>query len=258
MKILLLLLLSTLTPLSLSTSLEPLTQCNADNCLRALRRRNISASLFCGTYLAASTITTTATTTRTIYSPVTLPTTTTPLPVPSSANTPLTLLPTLTYATPCTDEPTRLASACPCLLSTSLPTAAIATITVPTATTTIPVCDPALKNNNNGINYIRGTFADLINVSTQRPNNTTDAHQCCTSCYRTPGCLTYSFGFSSGANGTQGAVWPGGMGCALSVAVEGSISGPGVGEVCPFGVYLAFNQRGNEVGLGPCVEHRGI
>ncbi|KAI4103460.1 MAG: hypothetical protein L6R37_003815 [Teloschistes peruensis] len=196
--------------------------------------------------MAPSTLTVTGSTTQTVYSvispsssrPSTTPTTSLPLLNDSFAVTS-----SQPYATPCSSSP-RLSSACACLLSTAPP---IFTTTLPLATTTVPVCDPAA---NDGINYERGQTDDLINTELQRPNNTTDPHQCCASCFRTPGCLTYTLLAPRNMSGS---------GCELSVAVEGSIRGPGISDTCLFGVYQAFNGRASaEVGLGPCVDYRGI
>ncbi|KAL9602169.1 MAG: hypothetical protein Q9219_002033 [cf. Caloplaca sp. 3 TL-2023] len=228
--------LATLSASALSQSLPPnAASCDADNCLRALRRRHTLATPFCSTYIAPSTTTSTQSTTKTIYSIVSPTITTAPVSFTKFESP---LLPTPTYATPCTLT-SRLSSACSCLLSTP---ASILTVTVPEATTTVPVCDPELDY---GIGYATPTFEDLINVQAVYPN-VTGAQQCCATCYETPGCLTYALG---AGNRTQGQ-------CALAVAVEGSINGPGIGEVCPYGVYLAFNGKGKEVGLGPCVDWR--
>ncbi|KAI4091082.1 MAG: hypothetical protein LQ344_004310 [Seirophora lacunosa] len=238
-----------LIPISLSSTLFPRADCNADNCLRALRRNNGSASPFCSTYIAPSTTTITTSTTLTIYSIITPSASLSLPPSPSNSSS---LISTPTYATPCT-SPSRLSSACTCLFS---PTPAVPnlTITVPAASTTIPVCDPALPNG--GITRARGGFADLINVVTQRAN-TTDPLRCCATCYRTPGCLTYELRGRGNATQQQQAVAAGGEVCALAVAGEGSIRGPGAGETCPLGVYEAYNVEGREVGLGPCVDFRG-
>ncbi|KAL8631554.1 hypothetical protein Q9189_002772 [Teloschistes chrysophthalmus] len=239
--------LSYFSLLGSSSSLQPRARCDADNCLRALRRHNISASPFCSTYMAPSTLTVTGSTTQTIYSvispsssrPSTTPTASLPLlndsfPVTSAQP----------YATPCSSTP-RLSSACACLLSTAPP---IYTTTLPLATTTVSICDPTA---NDGINYQRGQTDDLINTQLQRSSNTTDAHKCCATCFGTPGCLTYALLAPRNVSGG---------GCELSVAVEGSLKGPGLSDTCPFGVYEAFNGRASkEVGLGPCVDyHRGF
>ncbi|KAI4171512.1 MAG: hypothetical protein LQ343_004250 [Gyalolechia ehrenbergii] len=237
---LLLLLLTTLISPSLSSSHNSSTVCNADDCLRALRRHSTSASPFCNTYIAPSTITHTASTTKTIH-PIISPFFTT------SPSTPL-------YATPCT-SPARLSSACSCLLSLSSPVTTPITITVPTATATAtatatnttPVCDSKL---NDGIQYALPTFADLIHVEKHYPPLTDGQglHACCAVCYQTPGCLTFGTG-----SGNQTGI----RRCELSVAAEGSFTGPGVSDECPFGVYLGFNKLGKDVGLGPCVDWRG-
>ncbi|KAL8706718.1 MAG: hypothetical protein Q9201_000243 [Fulgogasparrea decipioides] len=239
MKLLTPLLFANLFFLSLSFSLQDRAVCNADNCLRALRRYNTSASPFCSTYIAPYTSTITATTTATIYSVISnsAGSIITPTPPPRDDNP----ISTQTYATPCSSTP-RLSSACSCLLTSAPPAM---TTTVPVATVTVTVCDPA---DNNGINYVRGATEDLINIDVQYPNKT-DAHQCCANCFQTPGCLTYSmWGASKSIEGR----------CNLAVAVEGSITGPGVSETCPYGVYEAFNgMERREVGLGPCLDYRG-
>ncbi|KAL8968869.1 MAG: hypothetical protein Q9183_002270 [Haloplaca sp. 2 TL-2023] len=235
--------------------------CNADNCLRALRRHNTLAFPFCSSYLAPATSTVTASTTITTYSVISsssLPTITssatgvnasgisnsslpTITPTPPFQNiTSTALITDPTYLTPCSSAP-RLSSGCSCLLTAQAPAV---TTTVAAATVTIPVCDPAA---NNGINYARGEASDLINVSQQFPD-TSDAHECCSSCFQTPGCLTYELD-SVGSTGGS---------CNLSVAAVGSIRGPLISDTCPFGVYEAYNGRNrSEVGLGPCVDYRG-
>lgn len=101
---------------------------------------------------------------------------------------------------------------------------------------------------------MRGAFTDLITVSTQRPN-TTDARELLPDARVSDVLAEVQLQCEWDVAGRWG--W-GNRRCALGVAVEGSISGPGLGEVCPFGVYLAFNQLGSEVGLGPRVEYRGV
>ncbi|KAL8871860.1 MAG: hypothetical protein Q9174_002403 [Haloplaca sp. 1 TL-2023] len=216
---------------------------------------------FCTTFLAPATSTVTASTTITTYSVISgssspniisLPTGVTASGVSNSSRPTITSAPPFqnttstalisdpTYLTPCSSA-TRVSSACSCLLTTQAPAV---TTTVAAATVTIPVCDPAA---NNGINYVRGDASDLINISQQFPD-TSDAHECCSSCFRTPGCLTYSLA-------TVGSI---GGSCNLSVAAEGSIRGPLISDTCPFGVYEAYNGRNrSEVGLGPCVDYRG-
>ena len=68
--------------------------CNADNCLRALRRYSAEASAFCSTYTTTS-------------------------------NTATTALPT--YATPCSYSTSRLSSACTCLDTTTTTTTSSST-----------------------------------------------------------------------------------------------------------------------------------
>ncbi|KAI9861869.1 MAG: hypothetical protein M1824_001980 [Vezdaea acicularis] len=256
---------------ALAAVLEQRNDCNADNCLRALRGHSVEASNACATQFpitqTVGTVTESAYTqvvtqisvvTSTSYSVVwnsaagsaklkrgvfarnTFPST--PTSSPQAADN---AIPARFSA--CSGV-TRFSSACSCatLLPTGAPsvTVYISTVTsyvqsASTTTITSKVCDPA---DNYGYLYNQGSIIDSAtstNVElTEQDALGYDPGYCCAQCFESNGCLGYQIGH-------------GGAQCTLTVELNGTTTEPSA--LCPFGVFSVQNQVGTYSGNGPCV-----
>ena len=125
-----------------------LAGCNADNCLRAMQNRAATASAFCSAYT-------------------------------TTANTATTALPT--YATACSNAPSRISSACTCLHTAT-------TLSTTTSTTPTPSCVKDLPANENLVVDGQGNAAPWtysIYTAPQQTSSPSARFQISTSTYGT-------------------------------------------------------------------------